>query len=81
MKIGAYDIPVPDNTDPVAVRALIIPMIGFDELGFRLGYGGGYFDRTLAPSRPLHWRLERRLKYCVWKLCIPSRMMFPWILL
>ena len=52
MKIGAYDIPVPDATDLVAVRALIIPMIGFDELGFRLGYGSGYFDRTLAAITP-----------------------------
>lgn len=52
MKIGAYDIPVPDNTDLVTVDALIIPMIGFDKLGFRLGYGSGYFDRTLAAMKP-----------------------------
>ncbi|SCY58310.1 5,10-methenyltetrahydrofolate synthetase [Nitrosospira sp. Nl5] len=52
MKIGVYDIPVPDNTDPVRVEAVIIPMIGFDQLGFRLGYGGGYFDRTLAAIEP-----------------------------
>lgn len=52
MKIGAYDIPVPHNTDPVTVRSIIIPMIGFDKLGFRLGYGGGYFDRTLVAITP-----------------------------
>ncbi|ARO86691.1 5-formyltetrahydrofolate cyclo-ligase [Nitrosospira lacus] len=52
IKIGAYDIPVPDNTDPVTVGAIIMPMIGFDQLGFRLGYGGGYFDRTLAAITP-----------------------------
>ena len=52
MKIGAYDIPVPDNTDPVTVGAVITPMIGFDQLGFRLGYGGGYFDRTLVAIVP-----------------------------
>lgn len=52
MKIGAYDIPVPDNTDPVTVGAVIIPMIGFDQRGFRLGYGGGYFDRTLGAIEP-----------------------------
>jgi 5-formyltetrahydrofolate cyclo-ligase len=28
--------------------ALLIPLIGFDAAGFRLGYGGGYYDRTLA---------------------------------
>jgi 5-formyltetrahydrofolate cyclo-ligase len=27
-------------------------MIGFDQRGFRLGYGGGYFDRTLAAISP-----------------------------
>jgi 5-formyltetrahydrofolate cyclo-ligase len=52
MKIGAYDIPVPDNTDLVTVDAVIAPMIGFDQLGFRLGYGGGYFDRTLVAIDP-----------------------------
>ena len=52
MKIGAHDIPVPDNTDAVTVRAIIVPMIGFDKLGFRLGYGGGYFDRTLVAITP-----------------------------
>ncbi|HEV7929769.1 MAG TPA: 5-formyltetrahydrofolate cyclo-ligase, partial [Nitrosospira sp.] len=34
MKIGAHDIPVPHNTDSVTVRVIIIPMIGFDKLGF-----------------------------------------------
>lgn len=52
MKQGVYDIPVPDNTGFVRVDALVIPMVGFDELGFRLGYGGGYFDRTLAAITP-----------------------------
>jgi 5,10-methenyltetrahydrofolate synthetase len=52
MKIGAYGIPVPDNTELVTVDALIIPVIGFDEMGFRIGYGSGYFDRTLAAITP-----------------------------
>lgn len=52
MKMGAYDIPVPDNTDQVTVDAVIIPMIGFDQRGFRLGYGGGFFDRTLVAIDP-----------------------------
>ena len=52
MTRGVYDIPVPDGTAPVAPDAAIVPMIGFDEQGYRLGYGGGYFDRTLAAAAP-----------------------------
>jgi 5-formyltetrahydrofolate cyclo-ligase len=31
---------------------LLVPLIGFDHAGYRLGYGGGYFDRTLAVTAP-----------------------------
>ena len=32
-----------------------MPLVGFDDQGFRLGYGGGYYDRTIAtmPWSPL----------------------------
>jgi 5-formyltetrahydrofolate cyclo-ligase len=52
MKPGVYDIPVPDGTEPVVPDAAIVPMNGFDGQGYRLGYGGGYFDRTLAAIAP-----------------------------
>jgi hypothetical protein len=45
---GVFDLPVPVGTDIVTPQALLIPPIGFDLGGYRLGYGGGYFDRTLA---------------------------------
>src|SRR5262249_14276936 len=48
MRSGVYDIPVPDGTRVLAPDIAIVPMNGFDEAGYRLGYGGGYFDRTLA---------------------------------
>jgi len=54
MRRGVYDIPVPEGTDIVVPDVLIVPMNAFDGCGFRLGYGGGYFDRTLAA-------LERRV--------------------
>lgn len=54
MKNGVYDIPVPDGTRVVIPDIAIVPMNGFDRQGYRLGYGGGYFDRTLAA-------LERRV--------------------
>ena len=49
---GVYDIPVPDGTDIVVPHAAIVPMNGFDEEGYRLGYGGAFFDRTLGSLDP-----------------------------
>ena len=49
---GALDIPVPVATRIVSPDALLIPLVGFDAAGYRLGYGGGYFDRTLGAMTP-----------------------------
>ena len=48
MAPGALNIPVPQNTPAVTPDMAIVPVVGFDLQGYRLGYGGGYFDRTLA---------------------------------
>lgn len=48
---GVFGLPVP-QTEVVVPEALLIPPIGFDAAGYRLGYGGGYFDRTLAAAHP-----------------------------
>lgn len=52
---AALGLPMPDGTELLLPQALLIPPVGFDEHGYRLGYGGGYFDRTLAamPRPPL----------------------------
>lgn len=52
MKRGAYDIPLPDGTPEVRPDVLVVPMNAFDDCLYRLGYGGGYFDRTLAALKP-----------------------------
>ena len=52
MARGVYDIPVPQGTDVVVPQVLIMPPVGFDASGFRLGYGGGFYDRTLASIMP-----------------------------
>ena len=48
---GFWNIPVPASRIPVNPAAVIIPLIGFHN-NYRLGYGGGYFDRTLAARVP-----------------------------
>ncbi len=48
MRPGHYGIPVPDGTAALAPDALLIPCVGFSPEKFRLGYGGGFYDRTLA---------------------------------
>jgi 5-formyltetrahydrofolate cyclo-ligase len=48
MEPGVYGIPVPRLRVPVQPDVIIIPLVGFDSLNFRLGYGAGYFDITLA---------------------------------
>ena len=52
---GAWDIPVPARRDVVMPDLMLAPLVGFDGDNYRLGYGGGYFDRTLAAlsRRPL----------------------------
>ena len=48
MKKGRYGIPVPAQERVVVPDLLVIPCVGFDADRYRLGYGGGYYDRTLA---------------------------------
>jgi 5-formyltetrahydrofolate cyclo-ligase len=49
---GPWGIPAPARRDLVDVSVLLVPMLGFDEQGHRLGHGGGYYDRTLAHLDP-----------------------------
>jgi len=45
---GPLDIPYPVHSPALVPDAVLLPMNGWDEAGYRLGYGGGFFDRTLA---------------------------------
>ena len=49
---GVYGIPFPRDSATVLPDLLLVPPVGIDTQGFRLGYGGGYFDRTLAAQHP-----------------------------
>jgi 5-formyltetrahydrofolate cyclo-ligase len=52
---GVWNIPIPAAGAEVIPDVVIAPLVGFDAQDYRLGYGGGFFDRTLAalPRRPL----------------------------
>jgi 5,10-methenyltetrahydrofolate synthetase len=50
---GDWNIPVPPPDAEVLIPDIVVaPLVGWDGAGFRLGYGGGYFDRTLAALAP-----------------------------
>jgi 5-formyltetrahydrofolate cyclo-ligase len=49
---GVWNIPVPERREIVIPALVLAPLVGFDATCYRLGYGGGYFDRTLAALRP-----------------------------
>lgn len=49
---GALDIAYPADSAEVVPQALLVPMNGWDGAGHRLGYGAGFFDRTLARLAP-----------------------------
>ncbi|WP_239024990.1 5-formyltetrahydrofolate cyclo-ligase [Rhodoligotrophos defluvii] len=48
---GVLGIPIPADTASVVPNVVIAPCLAFDSACYRLGYGGGYFDRTLASFR------------------------------
>jgi 5-formyltetrahydrofolate cyclo-ligase len=49
---GVWNIPIPEKREIVIPDAVLAPLVGFDRQCYRLGYGGGYFDRTLAAQSP-----------------------------
>jgi 5-formyltetrahydrofolate cyclo-ligase len=51
---GRWNIPVPPETaEVVEPDVLLVPLLAFDAAGFRLGYGGGFYDRTIERLRAI----------------------------
>lgn len=51
---GAFKALVPEEGAWVEPQVLIVPLLAFDARGYRLGYGGGFYDRTLEGLRARH---------------------------
>lgn len=52
MEEDAFGIPKPKDTEAFEPQLLLVPCVGFGPKGVRLGYGGGFYDRTLAALQP-----------------------------
>ncbi len=52
MEEDAYGIPKPKGTDTFEPTLLFVPCVGYGPGGYRLGYGGGFYDKTLAALSP-----------------------------
>jgi len=52
MEEDAYAIPKPKDTEVLQPTLLFVPCVGYAAGGYRLGYGGGFYDRTLAGLTP-----------------------------
>jgi 5-formyltetrahydrofolate cyclo-ligase len=52
MEEDAYGIPKPKDTESFEPTLLLVPLVGYGPRGTRLGYGGGFYDRTLAALQP-----------------------------
>jgi len=54
LETGTMGIPIPPaDAALIMPRLLLVPLMAFDAQGYRLGYGGGFYDRTLATLRVL----------------------------
>ncbi|WP_460272174.1 5-formyltetrahydrofolate cyclo-ligase [Celeribacter sp. ULVN23_4] len=51
MVSGTFGALIPELSHPVEPEVVIVPMLAFNREGHRLGYGGGFYDRTLARLR------------------------------
>ena len=52
MELDAYDIPKPKDTEVFQPQMLLLPCVGYGPAGLRLGYGGGFYDRSILAMKP-----------------------------
>jgi 5-formyltetrahydrofolate cyclo-ligase len=65
---GDFGALIPAEGAWIEPEVLIVPLVGFDGRGFRLGYGGGFYDRTLEGLRAKHPTLAVGFAYAAQEL-------------
>ena len=54
-KLGKFNIPEPkDNNKEITPQLFFVPCLGFDLKGYRIGYGGGFYDKTFEKLKKLN---------------------------
>ena len=51
---GAFNVMTPETAAQQTPNVILVPVVAFDRRGYRLGYGGGYYDRSLAELSKEH---------------------------
>lgn len=78
MTTDLHGIPIPaDAGRPAYPDVVLLPLVAFDAAGYRLGYGGGYFDRTLAVMQPRPLAIGVGFDLCAVKDIRPERHDMP----
>ena len=77
MEAGVWNILHPAEGPAVQPSALLIPLVGFDEAGYRLGYGAGYYDRTIATFSSPPLKIGVGFELCRLKTICPQAHDIP----
>lgn len=70
LETGPHNIREPEASSPAFLPAIVlVPTLAFDRFGTRLGYGGGWYDRTMAalrggPNAPLFIGVAHTIQEC-----------------